>query len=202
MIIGAFSLANVTAWADGSGSLVETLHLVSMNPIEKKEAIARGQSRSMLCGYCHGKDGNSVKEYIPNLAQQNPEYLLNQFQLFTSGERKSYVMEQVAKNLTDMDKIDLALFFSSNRVKQSALVTPSPQGEARYQSFCFACHGDSGEGNQNLPRLAGQKRAFLVKSLNDFKQGKSARMHSPMVRIMKAVDAKDIEPLADYISSM
>jgi len=49
--------------------------------------------------------------------------------------------------------------------------------------------------------LAGQKKGFLVKALHDFKEGKSARANSPMVKIMRAVDASDISPLADYIAS-
>lgn len=183
-------------------TLVDKLNQISLNESMRQDAILRGQSRSMLCGYCHGKDGNSVKDYIPNLAQQNPEYLLSQFQQFASGQRKSYVMEQVAKSLSDMEMIDLSLYFSSHTVIPSQLESTSVKGKARYQSVCFACHGTDGKGSKNLPRLAGQKKAFLLKSLNDFKQGKSARMHSPMVAIMKTIDSAGIEPLADYISFM
>jgi cytochrome c553 len=192
----------VPALAQSAPESAELLRSINANAALKSDAISRGQTRSMLCGYCHGKDGNSVKEYIPNLAAQNPEYLLNQFQLFASGERKSYVMEQISKGLTSSEMVDLSVFFAGQIVKPQAHIQTSSEGMERYQGFCFACHGDDGKGNKDLPRLAGQKKVFLVKTLNDFKQGKAARANSPMVRIMKAVNASDIEPLANYIATM
>jgi cytochrome c553 len=66
----------------------------------------------------------------------------------------------------------------------------------------MACHGVDGRGNHELPRLAGQKKAFLVKTLNDFKKGKAARATSLMVDIMKVVDTDEIESLASYIATM
>lgn len=196
------SILSASVIAQISPELNGSLQSMYADPGLKSAAISRGQERSVLCGYCHGKDGNSIKEYIPNLAAQNPEYLLNQFQLFASGERKSYVMEQISKGLTTDEMLDLAVFFADKKVKPQAHISTSEKGMERYQSFCFACHGDDGKGNKDLPRLAGQKKAFLMKALKDFKQGKAARASSPMVRIMKAINEKDIEPLADYIASM
>ena len=190
------------SWGEDTADLAAELHAITTNPALKLESVKRGQDRALLCGYCHGKDGNSVKEYIPNLAEQNPEYLINQFQLFASGERKSYVMEQISKGLTSSEMIDVALFYSTNKVTSQPNVQSSEKGMERYQSFCFACHGEDGKGNKDLPRLAGQKKAFLLKALKDFKHGKAARASSPMVRIMKAIQVSDIEPLADYIASM
>lgn len=182
--------------------MLDKMTFIQQQPAVKEAAIAAGHERAQLCGYCHGKDGNSVKDDIPNLASQNPEYLLKQFHLFATGERQSYVMEQVAKMLTPDEMINLALFFSNETVKPQANIKTSAAGQQKYQSFCFACHGEEGKGNRDLPRLAGQKHGFLLKALTDFKQGKTARANSPMVKIMRAVDAQDIAPLADYISSM
>ena len=190
------------SWAQDNADITAQLHSTASNQTLKLESITRGQDRALLCGYCHGKDGNSVKEYIPNLAEQNPEYLINQFQLFASGERKSYVMEQISKGLTPSEMVDVALFYSANKVTPQSNVKSSEKGRERYQGFCFACHGEDGKGNKDLPRLAGQKKAFLLKALKDFKHGKAARASSPMVRIMKAIQVSDIEPLADYIASM
>lgn len=181
---------------------ITTLLKIKSQPQQHQAAIAKGQERAMLCGYCHGKDGNSVKDNIPNLAEQNEEYLLKQFHVFANGERKSYVMEQLSKALSDEERINLSLYFSSLKVKSNAKEEGSQQGKEKYQSFCFACHGDEGMGNKDMPRLAGQKKLFLVETLKAFKEGKSARAHSPMVKIMRAVQTKDIEPLADYISKL
>jgi len=189
-------------WATQFDSLNEKMTQIRGNGGTHQAAIAAGKERSLLCGYCHGKDGNSVKDYIPNLAQQNPEYLLKQFQLFASGDRKNYVMQQLAKMLTEQERINIALYFASQKVVVSEGNESSVQGKDRYQSFCFACHGETGLGNKDLPRLAGQKKAFLLKTLNAFKQGDKARSNSPMVKIMRAINQDEIEPLANYISSM
>jgi len=189
-------------WATQFDSLNEKMTQIRGNGGTHQAAITAGKERSLLCGYCHGKDGNSVKDYIPNLAQQNPEYLLKQFQLFASGDRKNYVMQQLAKMLTEQERINIALYFASQKVVVSEGNESSEQGKERYQSFCFACHGETGLGNKDLPRLAGQKKAFLLKTLNAFKQGDKARSNSPMVKIMGAINQDEIEPLANYISSM
>ena len=182
--------------------LLTTMQQVKTNPMALEEALRLGQERSVLCGYCHGKDGNSVKNYIPNLAQQNAEYLLKQFVMFSDGERKSYVMQQLSKSLSEQEKINLSLYYSSMQVIAVDEVSGSQQGHDKYQGFCFACHGEKGLGNKDLPRLAGQKKEFLVKTLTAFKNGKKSRSTSPMVKIMGAVNSSDIEPLADYIASM
>lgn len=181
---------------------ITTLLSIKSQPELHQAAIAKGQERAMLCGYCHGKDGNSVKDNIPNLAEQNEEYLLKQFHVFANGERKSYVMEQLSKALSDEERINLSLYFASLKVKSNSEEEGSQQGRDKYQSFCFACHGDEGMGNKDMPRLAGQKKLFLVQTLKAFKQGKSVRANSPMVKIMRAVRSEDIEPLADYISKL
>ncbi|MFT5593330.1 MAG: cytochrome c553 [Oceanicoccus sp.] len=195
-------MTGVSVWADDYKNMVEQIDQLKANQVEYSIALEEGKDRSMLCGYCHGKDGNSVKSEIPNLASQNTEYLLKQFQLFATGERKSYVMQQLARSLNAEEKINLALYFSAQTVRPQEGLQTSAKGKARYDSLCIACHGQDGRGNHDLPRVAGQKKDFLVKTLTGFKQGKAARATSPMVNIMKVVEASEIESLADYIATM
>ena len=75
---------SVNAWADDYDNMLAQLELIKSNQVEYQIALEEGKERSMLCGYCHGKDGNSVKPDIPNLAGQNTEYLLKQFPLLPS----------------------------------------------------------------------------------------------------------------------
>lgn len=175
---------------------------VKANQVDYLIALEDGKDRSTLCGYCHGKDGNSAKPDIPNLAAQNPEYLLKQFQLFASGERKNYVMERLAKSISTKDQIDMVLYFSSQHVIAKNDGETSEHGKSIYSGVCAACHGKNGLGNKELPRLAGQNKAFLAKAMKEFKKGKSSRPNSPMVNIMKSVQPSDIDHLARYISSM
>jgi len=196
------SLMSVNTWAQDYDKVIDQMQLIKANQVEYSIALEEGKERSMLCGYCHGKDGNSVKPDIPNLAGQNTEYLLKQFQLFATGERQSYVMQQLARSLSDEEKINMTLYFSSQTVRPQEGITTSEKGKAKYESLCVACHGADGRGDHELPRLAGQKHAFLIKTLSDFKKGKAARASSPMVNIMKVVSEDEIGPLADYIATM
>ena len=189
-------------WADDYEKMVEQMDVIKANQVEYQIALEEGKDRSMLCGYCHGKDGNSVKPDIPNLAGQNTEYLLKQFQLFATGERKSYVMQQLARSLKNEEKVNMVLYFGAQKIRPQEGIVTSAKGKARYDSLCMACHGTDGLGDHELPRLAGQKKGFLIKTLKGFKEGKAARASSPMVNIMKVVDESEIEPLADYIATM
>jgi cytochrome c553 len=213
LLLLASLMLSLPSYSGENISALDKMLSIKHNPVAYKNAIKAGNERAVLCGYCHGRDGNSVKDTIPNLAQQNPEYLLKQFQLFANAERKNYVMEQLARILTEQERINLALYFSFQTVHENldesldkSLDANSAEsmleGQRRYQSFCFACHGENGKGNKDLPRLAGQKKAFLIKTLNGFKRGGGSRSNSPMVKIMNAVDNKQIEPLASYISNM
>ena len=59
--------------------------------VEDPEASERithtAQERTIFCNVCHGKDGNSKRPGVPNLAAQNPVYLLDQIQRFADGRR-------------------------------------------------------------------------------------------------------------------
>lgn len=85
-----------------------------------------------------------------------------------------------------------------------ALATPqavqvTPMEEKARQ--CSACHGGSGISvNALWPNLAGQKEAYLVKQLKDFRAGK--RKDPLMAPITKPLTDKDIAEFAAYFSGI
>ena len=66
---------------------------------------------------------------------------------------------------------------------------------------CMACHGAAGISNNDFwPNLAGQKKAYLVKQLQDFKDGsRSDSLMSPMV---ESLSDDDIADLAEFYSGL
>ncbi|MGU9853437.1 c-type cytochrome [Pseudomonas koreensis] len=67
---------------------------------------------------------------------------------------------------------------------------------------CVNCHGSEGRGSDvgNIPPLFGHSREFLVVALNGYKSGS---LHGTVMnRVMKDVDEKKIEVLANYFSSI
>lgn len=171
------------------------------------ESIVKGGMRVRLCQYCHGKDGNSVKEDIPNLAGQNPIYLLTQFEYFRTDKRQNKVMNELAKGLTEDERINIALYYASQEVKVEKLSINTKtavykRGSDIYNGVCINCHGKKGYGERTLPRIAGQKYQFLVKTLTAYKEKKAARPDSEMIGVSARLSKKDIQSVATYISSI
>jgi cytochrome c553 len=66
-----------------------------------------------VCAACHGANGVSVAGFIPNLAGQKADYINGQLHALKSGERKSDLMNPIARQLDDNDIDNVAAFFSS-----------------------------------------------------------------------------------------
>lgn len=68
-------------------------------------------------------------------------------------------------------------------------------------AVCAGCHGAEGISNNGMwPNLAGQKEAYLVKAINDYKNGK--RNDPMMASMVKGLSDADIANLAAYYSSL
>ena len=66
---------------------------------------------------------------------------------------------------------------------------------------CQACHGLDGLSKlPNAPHLAGQPEPYLVKSINDYRQG--TRKHDMMSIVVQSLTDQDIADLAAYYSAI
>jgi len=205
-LIVLISCLSSAAFADNS-TLLEAMnkfHRLTSDETLRQQAYEAGQERIRFCGYCHGEDGNSKRDYIPNLASQNPVYLFRQFEKFANGERKDYVMSELAKVLTQEDRINIAIYYSQQKVqpKASANAALEKEGEQLYNRVCFSCHGRSGEGMEEMPRLAGQPESYIKHSLNLFRNNDPSRANSPMMGIAAMLSDKDINAVAAYLQQL
>jgi len=201
-ILALMLVAELSA-AESLDEMLSELTMVQNNSALLQASIAAGEDRSLLCVNCHGKDGNSVRDYIPNLASQNSAYLFKQFELFANGTRKDYVMSKLAKNLSTQDRIDIALFFASKDVKpRKQTVSVDPKGKAIYDSMCIQCHEAEGHGNGIYPRIAGQPYEYLSKTLKKFKSGHEDRKQSPMTAVVKNIPQDQLDAVASFIATM
>lgn len=176
-----------------------------------QNAIRAGKERSILCGHCHGVDGNSLKPDIPNLAAQNTAYIVEQIGKFANGERKNFVMQTLANNFTFKDKVNLALYFNSQKVKPTD-VDPvlAAKGEVIYKNVCFRCHGENGKGEEGYARLAGQKTAYVQMTLKRFRANanktndldETKRTNASMEQVTARLTDEEIESLAHYITML
>lgn len=76
--------------------------------------IAAGQALvAEVCAACHGANGISVADDIPNLAGQKAGYLQAQLKAFRADSRKNPLMQAVAEQLGDEQMANVAAFFAS-----------------------------------------------------------------------------------------
>src|SRR3954462_13320223 len=68
---------------------------------------------SAVCAACHGPNGVSVSDTIPNLAAQRAGYLETQLKALKDGSRKNLVMNAIATLLSADDIANVAAYFAT-----------------------------------------------------------------------------------------
>jgi cytochrome c553 len=98
-----------------------------------------------------------------------------------------------------MKKLALLYFFCLSSVLCAQKPSQSEQNKA---SACTACHGSKGISAQSdWPNLAGQNQKYLIKQLNDLKQGTSRNIPI-MSALLTSQTLQDIDDLAAYYAKM
>ncbi len=184
-------------------TLLQEMTAIKQDEVLFKRTLDEGYERAVLCVHCHGEDGNSKRDRIPNLASQNSQYLFIQFEHFANGIRKDYVMSKLASGLTAQDRLAVALYFSEQTVKpRDQAINVSESGARLYMSNCIACHGKEGHGSAQYPRIAGQPYAFLEMTLLRFMNADEQRQNSPMTSVVKHMSAEQLKEVAAFITNM
>ena len=191
------------AQADTSDDAMAQLKAIMADDERRQASYEAGHERIRFCGYCHGEDGNSKRDYIPNLAAQHPQYLFNQFEKFGDGTREDYVMSKLAKTLSLEERINIAVYFSQQTAKPrpGSDDTLINSGKTLFGTRCAACHGKDAQGFQDMPRLAGQPSEYLAIALNRFKVMDPSKHSTPMIGIASVLSEQDIQALAAYLTT-
>lgn len=212
--VGLLFLVGIGGWAMAQDEaererLARAVDKVVHDPESHRAAIEAGRERTLLCSQCHGETGNSVSPEIPNLAGQNPAYLLEQIEKFADGRRKNFVMRSLARSFTFEDKVNLAIYFADQEVAPvKADRTLAAKGEQIFQTVCKACHGENGRGDVGYARLAGQRVEYVEQTLKRFRTNarertdvsKMTRHNVRMEQIAKELTDEEIVALANYIA--
>ena len=159
-----------------------------------------------VCSGCHGENGKPVDKTIPIIWGQQTGYLYIQLRDFKRGDRRSEIMQPIASTFERDDMLAVAEYFSkkpwpdlgqpraSKDVSQRALTANSSIG-------CTGCHLDHFQGDSTVPRLAGQGRDYLAKTMADFRT--RARGNNPgMSDLMIATAPEDLTALAEYLAGL
>jgi cytochrome c553 len=177
---------------------------ITKNPWQYKRMLRDGRNRTVLCNTCHGEDGMALNEVTPNLAGQNPVYIVDQFQRYGDGRRNDYWMSNLAKTLSIEDKIKMALYYAEMEMKSSGGGKPEllDDGQKLFKEACASCHGMDGRGQEGYARLAGQRYDYVVKMLKEFRDRSGKRINVWMTGVAIRLSDKDIESVATFLANL
>lgn len=179
------------------------------NPKVPAETLA-----AQVCSNCHGLDGNSISPNFPHLAGMPEAYLEKQLKAFKGHNRLDPAgfeyMWGLSRFLSDEQIRGLAAYYA----KQQA-VSPGPSGNhqlvAEGQRIfeqglpeksippCGACHGESGQGNGDFPRLAFQHEDYLFKQLTVFQRTDERPEGAVMKTIAHGLEPSNMKAVAAFL---
>ncbi len=165
-----------------------------------------GRRKAAACAACHGSDGNATVPGTPSLAGQPAMFTHWQLIKFRDGRRKDAQMSPLAERLSDADMADLAAYYAAQAPRpRPAAVDPvkARAGAPLAARFhCTSCHRPGLDGQEQVPRLAGQDLTYLLKLLRGFKAQTAADLDGTMTMAAQPLADADIENLAHFIAGL
>jgi cytochrome c553 len=159
------------------------------------------------CTACHGAGGNSPTAVIPSIAGQPKLFIENQLVLIREQLRPSPSMLPIVKGMKDAEISRLAEHFSRLPAKSMEGGKPDPEllqrGRQRATALrCGVCHLSDFKGQNQVPRLAAQREAYLAAEMRAYRDGKRQGGDTIMAAALYGVPDPDIAALAHFLSRL
>jgi cytochrome c553 len=164
------------------------------------------EEKAQVCAACHGADGKPVDKTFPIIWGQQAGYLYIELRDFKRGDRKNDIMQPIAASMSRDDMQAIAEYFSKkpwpDLGQPRASKDVSDRASAANRSVgCTGCHLDHFQGDGTVPRLSGQSRDYLTKTIADFRT--RARANNPgMSDLMIATAPDDLAALEEYLAGL
>jgi cytochrome c553 len=168
-------------------------------------SAASSTVRFEQCISCHGVKGQSDNPETPSLGGQPENYLLTQMFTFREKLRKSDLMNEMAKDLTDDDlrTYSVALAKLPPPPPEAAPADPAKMERAKalvVQGKCNICHQADFAGGDQVPRISAQREDYLLKALRDYKSGARVGYDPAMIEVMRTITEEHIVDLSHYLA--
>ncbi len=184
---------------------------------ELRETLQAGADRAHggqlfgICAECHGAHGEgNANGWPPQIAGQHARVIAKELVDFRTGMRWYDPMERIAGRHVlqrTQDIADVAAYVAA--LPPSGATTPGPgrslqQAARLYAQRCQWCHGAQGEGNDErfVPRVAGQQYEYLVRQLQDAREGRRPSMQAEHPRLIAGSSMDELAGLADYMARL
>ena len=180
---------------------------VALSSANVRPALAQTIAEKVeVCAGCHGQGGKPIDAMTPIIWGQQSGYIYIQLRDFKRGDRKNEIMRPIAASFEKEDMLAIAEYFS-NKPWPDLGQARSPKDvaeralRAEHSVGCTGCHLDHFQGSGTVPRLAGQSREYLTKTIADFRT--RARGNNPgMSDLMLATPTDDLAALEDYLAGL
>lgn len=178
------------------------LYFASQTPVEHhappRGDPALGQSLTAVCSGCHGSRGVSTDSATPNLAGQDPQYLVDALKAYQAGRKHAKMQRAVAALVkSDADAENVAAFYATQPGVAAI------HGQTLIQDIadkCNRCHSARAD-NPSLvvPNIRGQDMDYLGMALRAYREDRreSTAMHKMTLPYGNAI----IEGIASYYAS-
>jgi cytochrome c553 len=165
------------------------------------------EARLAACLACHGTSGQSVIPEVPSLGGQPAFYLTIQLVMFREKLRVVEPMNQMMQGLRDDDLRNMAAQLAKLPTPKSG---DGPVDSVRMERAravieehrCNFCHNPDYSGEQNVPRLAGQREDYLVKALREYKNNTRRGYDASMADVLYPISDEQILDLAYYLARL
>ncbi|MFV0575608.1 MAG: c-type cytochrome [Vibrio sp.] len=173
-----------------------------------------------FCSACHGVNGVSTLDHIPNLWGQSEPYLREQVENFRAKARHTTFMDAFIYQISDEQLDTIVKHYSSvpnadtfklqwrgekwpGDMELGERIAYTGKMEANVPA-CVACHGPSGVGvKPSFPRLAGQNASYLVNQMKAWKADtRPAGAMALMGPIAKGLTDEEIKAVSDYFANL
>ena len=155
---------------------------------------AAGEAQTALCGGCHGASGVSPDPMVPNLAGQEPHYLVNAIKAYRDGARNH---SKMIADKSDAEIENIAAYYA---VQAGASPVSDFNGVADVVAKCDRCHGAAvGESTMVVPMLYGQKQEYLLRVMKQYRD--EQRGSSMMHKMSAGYSDRVLAEIAEYYAT-
>ena len=175
--------------------------------LARAEEIVKGQ-----CFICHGERGESSSPVFPRLAGQHAAYVARQLADYKSGRRKSTTMQPMVEELKAEDLPALGAYFERQPTAAHPVADTELAQVGRYIYLrgntdsgvpaCASCHGETGEGTETMPRLAGQHARYTETQLKLFDKRERTNDNTVMHTVASRLTELEMKAVAAYVSGL
>lgn len=202
-----------------------TFALLSMNTVivfatESNEAakamklkpnVENGKKIYELCATCHADNGWGKEDgSFPVIAGQHRSVIIKQLADIRARNRENPTMypfsgDDVIGGPQGLE--DVAEYISKLAVSPKVGIGDGSELEKGKKLFierCASCHGEQGQGNAKIffPRIQGQHYAYTLRQLKWIRDGLRKNANPAMLALVKDLDDKTLDSIADYVSRL